>query len=136
MRLWVARLWRVVNLNQRYVLDKMTAPQFQTIELHEQAPTKPAPGAPCNRCGVCCAAEPCPVAFLFLFQRHGRCRALLWDDANKGYSCGMVLHPDCHSRLIPKFSRRWMGAFFTTRIAAGQGCDSSIEMCGPDIEIR
>jgi len=112
----------------------MKAPQIQTIELHEQAPAKPSFGEACNRCGVCCATEPCPVAWLFLFQRKGRCRALLWQQESSCYACGMVVRPDCYSRLIPGFSRRWMGAFFATRIAAGKGCDSDIEICDPDIE--
>lgn len=104
---------------------------MRTIELHEQAPAKPGPDAPCNGCGICCAAEPCPVAYLFLFQRSGRCRALLWQEEQARYACGMVLQPDCFSRLIPEFSRRWMGAFFATRIAAGKGCDSDIEVDEP-----
>ena len=56
----------------------MTTQKFQTIELHEQAPPKPSLGTPCNECGVCYAVEPCPVAYIFLFQRKRRCRALLW----------------------------------------------------------
>jgi len=106
---------------------------METIELHEQAPLKPKPGEPCNGCGVCCAAEPCPVAILFLFQRKGRCRALLWQEEGARYACGMVVQPDCYSRLIPKVARRRVGAFFATRIAADKGCDSDIEISEPDI---
>jgi hypothetical protein len=40
----------------------------------------------------------------------------------------MVVQPDYYSRLIPGFARRWMGAFIATRIAAGKGCDSDIEL--------
>jgi hypothetical protein len=40
----------------------------------------------------------------------------------------MVLQPDVFSVVIPEFSRRWMGAFFASRIAAGAGCDSDIEI--------
>jgi len=101
---------------------------MQTIELHEQAPPKPGLGAPCNRCGVCCAAEPCPIAYLFLFQRKGRCRALLWQEESARYACGMVVRPDSYSRLIPRVFRRWIGIFVASRIAAGKGCDSSIEI--------
>jgi len=105
--------------------------KFRTIELHEHAPAKPALGAPCNRCGVCCAAEPCPVAYLFLFQRTGRCRALSWQEEKGCYVCGMVSYPDCYSFLIPRFARRRIGAFILTRIAAGTGCDSGIEISDP-----
>jgi hypothetical protein len=110
----------------------MTAPQFQTIELHEQAPSKPDFGVTCNGCGICCAAEPCPVAYLFLFQRKGRCRALLWQEENCRYACGMVICPDNYSRLIPRMFKKWVGAFIATRIAAGKGCDSSIEISEPE----
>ncbi len=113
---------------------KMAARQIQTIELHELAPAKPCVGAPCNRCGVCCAAEPCPVACLFLLQFKGRCRALMWQEESSCYACGMVVRPDYYSHVIPRFFRRWMGAFFATRIAAGTGCDSEIEICEPDVE--
>jgi hypothetical protein len=110
----------------------MTAPQFQTIELHEKAPSKPDFGVTCNGCGICCAAEPCPVAYLFLFQRKGRCRALLWQEDNSRYACGMVVCPDNYSRLIPRMFRKWVGAFIATRIAVGKGCDSSIEISEPE----
>jgi len=101
---------------------------MQTIELHQNAPLKPSIGEPCNRCGICCAAEPCPVAYVFLAQRKGRCRALLWQEENAHYACGMVVQADNYARLIPKFARRWMGRFFASRIAMGVGCDSDIEV--------
>ena len=106
----------------------MPSTPFRTIEIHQQAPAKPKWGESCNGCGICCAAEPCPIAYLFLFQRTGRCRALLWQEEMGRYVCGMVLYPDRYSRLIPKFARQWMGSFIATRIAAGIGCDSDIEL--------
>jgi len=112
----------------------MIAPQQQTIELDAQAPSKPVLGAPCNGCGICCAAAPCPVAILFLFQRKGRCRALLWQVENARYVCGMVVQPDYFSRVIPTFSRQWAGAFFASRISAGTGCDADIEISEPEPE--
>jgi len=100
----------------------------QSIALHEGAPPKPASGEPCNGCGVCCAYEPCPVAMVFLFQRKGACRALLWQEEEGRYACGMVRQPHRHSRLIPRILASWLGAFFATRIAAGGGCDAGIEI--------
>lgn len=102
-------------------------PQFQIVELHPQAPAKPAVGARCNGCGLCCAAEPCPVAMLFLFQRNGRCRALVWQDENRRYVCGMADRPDQYSAIIPARFGTAMGRFFARRIAAGVGCDSTAE---------
>ncbi|QZA77917.1 hypothetical protein K4H28_00290 [Deefgea tanakiae] len=96
----------------------------QTIHLHQLAPAKPAIGAPCNGCGVCCAAEPCPIGILISRKRQGRCTALQWDDVQTRYVCGMVAQPDAYlnvncswlNRLISRWARRW--------IAAGVGCDS------------
>lgn len=102
--------------------------QRQVIELHPLAPPKPEYGACCNGCGVCCAAEPCPVAYVFLRQFKGRCRALLWQEAAGRYVCGMVACPD---RYVSFFPRRWrerIGQFFASRIAAGVGCDFAVEI--------
>jgi hypothetical protein len=106
----------------------MTETQTQLIELHPLAPDKPDYGVRCNGCGVCCAAEPCPVAFVFLFQFKGQCRALLWQEDTRRYVCGMVVFPDRYVRLIPE---RWSvraGRFVAKRIAAGDGCDSLAEV--------
>lgn len=100
----------------------------QRIELHADAPAKPRTGSPCNGCGVCCAAEPCPVARLFLFQFAGRCRALVWNDASSRYRCGMAAAPHRHSRLIPQALAPAAARFFASRIAAGSGCDADIEV--------
>jgi hypothetical protein len=99
---------------------------FQEVELHPRSPQKPSFGAPCNGCGVCCAAAPCPVAMAFLFQFRGKCRALLWQDER--YVCGMVVCPDTYVKLLPKAWREGSCRFFASRIAAGQGCDSTAEM--------
>jgi len=100
----------------------------QSIELHALSPSKPRLDQPCNGCGVCCAAEPCPVAVVFLFQRTGRCRALIWQDATQRYLCGMVAAPHLYSILIPKLLSKVMGGIFLRRIASGIGCDSEIEL--------
>ena len=102
--------------------------RFQTIEVHHLAPSKPSQGLRCNGCGVCCAAEPCPVAFVFLFQFRGACRALVWQDETQNYVCGMVVAPDRYVRLIPERFREHAGKFFASRIAAGAGCDFPAEI--------
>ena len=109
----------------------MNKTRTQLIELHPLAPPKPDYGADCNGCGVCCAAEPCPVAFLFLFQFKGRCRALLWQNDTSRYVCGMVVCPDQYVRLIPARLRAPMGRFFASRIAAEYGCDLAAEVVSP-----
>lgn len=97
------------------------------ITIHAAAPPKPAFGAACNGCGVCCAAQPCPVSRLLLAHRSGACPALQWQAPDRRYVCGMVTAPASYLRWLP---RRW-NAFASRRfarwIAAGLGCDSNIE---------
>jgi hypothetical protein len=97
---------------------------LQTIELHRDAPTKPALGERCNGCGVCCAAEPCPIAWVFLWQRKGSCRALEWHSESTRYVCGMVTNPTRHVRWLPTKLDAPLARFCANRIAAGIGCDS------------
>lgn len=101
---------------------------LQTVALHPLAPPKPDYGAPCNGCGGCCAAGPCPVAHVFLLQIKGECQALLWQDDASRYVCGMVVCPDRYVRLIPQRWRERGGRFFASRIAAGLGCDFAAEI--------
>lgn len=87
---------------------------YQTVHLHRQAPAKPAFGQPCNGCGVCCAAEPCPLGMLLSLRRYGPCRLLRWQ-------------PDGKARcsLIPPEGPRHAGhRWLLQRIGAGRGCDS------------
>jgi hypothetical protein len=95
------------------------------IHLHAEAPPKPVLGAPCNGCGVCCAAGPCPLGMVVSRRRQGRCAALQWSDKGSLYRCGLMAQPaDFLPRglrwaapLLGRWARRW--------IAAGQGCDSA-----------
>ena len=88
----------------------------QIVHLHRQAPAKPTEGQPCNGCGVCCSAAPCPIGMLLTPATHGRCRLLRWDDATARYGCGALLSaPVPAKRLV----RRWIGA--------GTGCDSDLQ---------
>jgi hypothetical protein len=100
----------------------------RTIWLHSTAPSKPAPGAPCNGCGVCCASAPCPLGMLASGRIAGRCSRLRFDDAASRYRCGLMPgepRPDATwlTRALAKSAaavlRRWIGA--------GIGCDSTAE---------
>lgn len=103
------------------------APLWQTIELHRGAPPKPAPGAPCNGCGVCCAAEPCPIGMVVSRRRHGRCSALRWDAAARRYHCGLVGPPKAGANR-GRWAHRWLSAVARRLISAGSGCDASLEV--------
>lgn len=96
------------------------------IELHADAPAKPAPGEPCNGCGVCCALETCPLGRLRFLQRHGPCPALRWSAAEMRYHCGLLRAPAEHfsaalAPLAARLTARW--------ISAGSGCD-----CDADVQ--
>jgi hypothetical protein len=101
---------------------------IQTISLHQQAPDKPAYGEKCNGCGVCCAAEPCPVAHLLLWQFSGACKALQWKEDKQRYQCGMVVDPGKYLRRLPKRFAPFVGKWCAARIALDIGCDSRVEL--------
>ena len=98
----------------------------QVIRLHPAAPAKPPEAAPCNGCGVCCAAEPCPIGVLVSGRRTGACAALLWNSDVGIYRCGLVGAPRTVLPWLPaalapglsRLARRW--------ISAASGCDSSL----------
>ncbi len=123
---------------------------YQTIFLHAAAPPKPAYKDACNGCGVCCAAEPCPIAQLLFWQRKGACPALFWQSAdaehhakintnNKAnnnaslkvktnqnrYVCGLVLQPETYFLWLPQWAKSAAARFFKRAISAGKGCDST-----------
>lgn len=92
----------------------------RVILIHPEAPPKPPLGAPCNGCGLCCLAEPCPVGMILSLKRQGACVALRWDEAAGRYACGALrAAPWPLNRLM----RRW--------IAAGLGCDAELEAHAP-----
>ena len=96
------------------------------VRLPADAPDKPAPGAPCNGCGLCCAAELCPLGRVAFRKSRGPCPALVWRPEDRRHVCGLATAPKTHlprlpGPLIPLFirlARRW--------IAAGIGCDSDV----------
>lgn len=96
----------------------------RVIHLHQAAPPKPAVGAACNGCGVCCAAEPCPLGMLLSRRRRGACVALAWDEAAARYRCDVLAQPRRWLRWLPPTLARPAAARW---IAAGRGCDSDLE---------
>lgn len=95
------------------------ATSFRVIHLRPDAPVKPALGAACTGCGVCCALEPCPLGRLLSLKWRGQCRMLKWQAGR--YVCGAMEGPRWTTGMV----RRW--------IAAGHGCDAavSIQPLGP-----
>lgn len=106
----------------------------QLIQIQPQAPAKPTMGAPCNGCGLCCLAEPCPLGSLLSLRRTGPCRVLQWDAGINQYRCGalgqsvqaaarapITVHTVLRGlrHLRQRAVLRW--------IAAGAGCDCALE---------
>jgi hypothetical protein len=64
---------------------------------------------------------------LLLQHREGRCPALLWQEKDQRYGCGLVIRPVDYLPWLPQaligltrlFAKRW--------IAAGIGCDCDAE---------
>ena len=104
----------------------------QIIQIHPEAPSKPALGAPCNGCGVCCLAEPCPLGQVISRKRSGACDALRWSEANMVYRCGVLTDTEAvlgpRGRWAAPLLRRWAVRW----IAAGVGCDASLQVEMPD----
>jgi hypothetical protein len=105
----------------------MTATEI-CIEIHAAAPPKPALGGTCNGCGVCCAAEPCPLSSLLLGHRRGACPALTWRDQDGRYFCGMVLAPASHCHWLSARLQPWASRMCRRWIADGKGCDFDAEL--------
>ncbi|MDP3253398.1 MAG: hypothetical protein Q8M77_15945 [Hydrogenophaga sp.] len=101
--------------------------QHQVIHIQAEAPAKPALGAPCNGCGVCCLSEPCPLGRVISRRRLGACDALRWDGDGKIYRCGALVDTEAvlglrwrwAAPVLRRLARRW--------IAAGVGCDATLE---------
>lgn len=105
------------------------------ILIRPEASAKPAWGAPCNGCGVCCLLEPCPLGMVLSRKRRGACVALRWQDDARQYRCGAVMAPKEVLQLaLPNFLKAWVSplAWVLARlakrwIAAGLGCDSTVQ---------
>ena len=94
------------------------------IHIQPEAASKPAFGESCNGCGVCCAAQPCPVGMLVSRKRSGACAALRWDEATRRYRCGVVTEPQRH--IAPRWLANAFARWAMRMIAAGQGCDCDL----------
>ncbi len=103
------------------------------ILLHVDAPAKPALGQDCNGCGVCCAAEPCPLGMALSMRRHGTCRALQWSDGAGRYHCGVVAEPRRWLRVLGWLPEATVRRLALRWIGAGRGCDATLRAVRPSV---
>jgi hypothetical protein len=101
--------------------------RHRVIHVHPESPPKPALGAPCNGCGWCCAAEPCPLGVVVSRRRVGACAALVWSDAERRHGCGVLQDPARHLPLMHLLPKAWAQRLVARWIAAGKGCDADLE---------
>ncbi|MBU1361549.1 MAG: hypothetical protein KKC79_15920 [Gammaproteobacteria bacterium] len=100
----------------------------KVILLRVDAPPKPAVGQACNGCGVCCTSEPCPVGAILSRRLHGACAVLEFSEDAGRYHCGLITDP---VRWLPRALHGvapWVSKVARRFIAAGRGCDSSVEV--------
>ena len=102
-------------------------PTSTVVWLHPEAPAKPAEGTPCNGCGLCCLAEPCPLGVVVSRRRTGACVALRWSDTDQRYWCGMVADSAGVTGLTHPWAVRAMSALARRWIASGVGCDARLQ---------
>lgn len=107
-------------------------PAPQVVWLAAAAPAKPAVGAPCNGCGLCCAWQPCPLGVLVSGRLRGACAALRWQADQNVYRCAMVCAPGTIWPWLPAALQRWVQRLAGRWIAAGQGCDCDAEPQAPE----
>ncbi|MDO9238317.1 MAG: hypothetical protein Q7U28_20060 [Aquabacterium sp.] len=107
----------------------------QVIYIRPESPAKPPLGAPCNGCGVCCLAAPCPVGILVSRRLRGACSALVWSDSARRYHCGLLVSSgDVDESCAPpkpwwrRVTRALWLRWARRMISAGSGCDASMDV--------
>ena len=106
----------------------MHEPARQIIWLNRAAPDKPPEGVPCNGCGLCCAAMPCPLSRALLGHRRNACPALQWHADAQHYRCGLIAAPQQYLRWLPRVANSLFRRFARRYLAIGQGCDSDVDL--------
>lgn len=84
---------------------------------------KPPYGTPCNRCGLCCERDLCPLARIMFGNVAAPCPALERDEAG-GAVCGVIAHPALYAPGREPAVVRDVAA---EAIGAGIGCDARVE---------
>lgn len=87
---------------------------------------KPPYGHACNRCGLCCQYEVCPLGQLVFRQVAGPCPALERD--GEQFACGLVAHPSSYAPIRTSVhGAQVMSEAAAWAVGAGVGCDARVE---------
>ncbi len=125
-------------LSQTRRLYAGAMPAEQIIHVHPEAPPKPAEGTPCNGCGLCCLAEPCPIGMVISRKRVGACVALQWAPEARQYRCGVLVAAQRRAVAAPSGPLGWPARWWALvwqrwvrrHIASGVGCDANFSAHG------
>lgn len=87
-------------------------------------PQKPARGARCNGCGMCCAVEPCRLAAELLNCTKGPCIALERDETRT--YCGLVRRPAHYmfGQDVPESETGRFSVMLASMLGIGTECDA------------
>jgi hypothetical protein len=85
---------------------------------------KPAYGAPCNGCGLCCLSEQCRASIEH-FGVQSVCPAL--EQSQGRYWCGLMIRPSHYGagENLAQFGEDIAAGFWRNYIGGGAGCDST-----------
>jgi len=86
---------------------------------------KPAEGAPCNGCGLCCIAEPCGISLQLGATAGQSCPFLIYEEAR--FWCGVIKRPLAvlpHLGLTAEKAGALSEAAADALGGVGGGCDS------------
>lgn len=83
-------------------------------------PEKPVFGEACNRCGLCCLMETCPLGLMFFGNAHGTCPALKLDGSQS--HCQLIADP---ASLLPDLIAGEVQELATVMLVSGGRCDAA-----------
>lgn len=84
-------------------------------------PEKPLWGSACNRCGLCCLVETCPLGLMFFGDKAGTCPALKLGGGQS--HCQLIAQPDA---VLPALIAAEAQEMALIMLGSGMGCDSEL----------
>lgn len=119
------RLYKAALMERRERLSEMLRQAQAPAIIGQVGVSAMQFGQPCTRCGKCCKAIPCGIAYSLLGQETGSCRALEQQDDQ--YACGLLLHVSHYVEMGQNtdWKDEMFGMIFGKLLGIGWGCCSS-----------